>query len=298
MAKPTTASPFTKVTSSDLKAFLDAKKRQSRLLGAVERHLLTRPLGDRRQDILHPSEIIKATWCARDAYFRLREARAGRPVDQKRHGLRMENIFSEGHSIHHKWQGWFTDMGVMYGRWRHPDTGALAWGLSSDFPGWAYNEVPLSSATFVMAGHSDGWIVGIDDDCLIEIKSVGSGTIRQAIPELLASNDNNIELAFRSIKRPFRDHLLQGQVYLHLAHLMADAGELRRDAPDEIVFLYECKANQEYREFTVKYQPELVEDIFDAARDIAWGLDHQQAPLCNQDPKHGCKLCTPWEVSD
>ena len=287
--------PFTKVSNTDLKAFLDAKKRQSRLLGAVERHLLTRPVGDRRQDILHPSEIIKATWCVRDAYYRLRAARAGEPIDPKRHGLRMENIFAEGHSIHHKWQGWFADMGVMYGKWKSPDGDETAWGQSSAFPGWAYREVPLHSAPFVMAGHSDGWIVGLGDDCMIEIKSVGSGTIRQAMPELLANNDNNIELAFRSIKRPFRDHLLQGQVYLHLAHLMAEAGELPRAAPDEIVFLYECKANQEYREFVVKYQPELVEDIFDAARDIAWGLDHDQPPLCNQDPRQGCKLCATWE---
>ena len=43
---------------NDLKKFLDAKKSDHRLMGDVERHLLMKPKGDRRTDVLHPSEII------------------------------------------------------------------------------------------------------------------------------------------------------------------------------------------------------------------------------------------------
>jgi len=45
--------------TTELKRFLDAKKREPRLVGDVERHLMRRPLGDRSTTVLHPSEMIK-----------------------------------------------------------------------------------------------------------------------------------------------------------------------------------------------------------------------------------------------
>ena len=48
---------------NDLKRFLDAKKREPRLLGDIERHLMRRPLGYRSTTVLHPSEMIKNCTC-------------------------------------------------------------------------------------------------------------------------------------------------------------------------------------------------------------------------------------------
>ena len=92
---------------------------------------------------------------------------------------------------------------------------------------------------------------------------------------------------------PFRAHMLQGQVYLHLCHLMVDDGALE-SAPNEIVFIYELKANQDYKEFVVKYNPEFVSEIFDKALDVSWAVDNNRPPLCSIDSEKGCKRCAPF----
>lgn len=293
------SSPVGQLKNKDLKAFLDSQKKQTRLLGAVEQHVLTKPLDlSRRHDILHPSEIIKEEWCAREAYFRIKDVRDGGVYQPDRPGLRLASIFEEGHAIHAKWQTWFQEMGVLYGRWERSDN---EWTAGETYIGVAqsphdiYRELTLFSEAHVMRGSTDGWIVGVDDDCLIEIKSIGSGTLRFAGQASLLATEGSLEKAFEAIRRPFSDHRKQGQVYLHLAHLMEAQGLLERPAPSEIVFLYECKANQAYKEFVVQYDPDSVEYVFDLAKDIAWGLDNDRAPGCNLDPQKGCKKCAPYK---
>lgn len=267
-------SPVKRVQSKELKALLDTKKRPSRLLGAVEQHVLTKPLDlSRRHDILHPSEIVKDDWCAREAYFRIKDVRSGGIYQPDRPGLRLASIFEEGHAIHDKWQTWLREMGVLYNN----------------------DEVTLYSDEHVMRGSTDGWIVGLGDDFLIEIKSIGSGTLRHSGYGYLIDQEGSLEKAFDGIRRPFSPHRKQGQVYLHLAHLMAAQGLLERPAPEEIVFLYECKANQAYKEFVVQYDPSTVAYQFDLAKDIAWGLDNDRAPGCNLDPQNGCQKCAPYK---
>ncbi len=114
------------------------------------------------------------------------------------------------------------------------------------------------------------------------------------MPALLAQYDNDIEVAWKNIRQPLRIHQLQGQVYLHLAHLMVEEG-LLESAPKEIVFIYELKANQEYKEFVVKYNAEFTADIFDKALDVAWAVENNREPLCNIDSENGCKRCAPFK---
>ena len=146
----------------------------------------------------------------------------------------------------------------------------------------------------MMRGHADGWIKGLGDDCLIEIKSIGTGTIRMEMPALMSQYNNDIDVVWKNIRTPLRSHQLQGQVYLHLCHLMVEEG-LLETAPEEIVFLYELKANQEYKEFVVKYNPEYTAEIFDKARDVAWAVENDREPVCNLDPVKGCKRCAPFK---
>lgn len=288
------ASPVTKVKSKDLKNYLDSQKKQTRLIGNVERHLATRPLDlSRSRDILHPSEVIKEDWCAREAYFQLKAVRGGAQFVPDRPGLRLQSIFDEGHAIHHKWQGYFRDMGVLYGTWRK--NGKTLFETLAPDPTWEYGEFTLRSDKHVMVGHTDGWIVGIGDDCLIEIKSIGSGTIRYADVGSLIAAEGDLEKAFAAIRRPFPSHRMQGQVYLHLVNLMAAEGLLERPAPQEIVFLYECKANQAIKEFVVAYDPEQTAELFSLCEDIAWGLDNDRAPGCNLNPQQGCQKCAPYK---
>lgn len=271
-----------KIESKNLKAFLETKKRETRLIGALERHILTREPEFRDQSYLHPSDLIKSEWCALHAYHALTGnyvATAEKP------GLRLQSIFDEGHAIHHKWQSWIAGMGNLYGVWEVD--GERVYGTSLN---GKYKEVPLQSEKHMIRGHADGWVKGLGEDYLIEIKSMGAGTIRMEMPSLLAGADGDLEAAWRAIRQPFRSHMLQGQVYLHLCHLMVEEG-LAETAPDEIVFIYELKANQDYKEFAVKYDPEYVEDIFDNALDVAWAVKNNRPPACNIDPVNGCKRC-------
>jgi len=276
------------VTNTDLKNFLSATKKDTRLMGAVERHILSRPADIRDRKVIHPSEFIKDDWCKRAAYYALK----GQYVETSdKPTLRKQSIFDEGHAIHAKWQGYLRDMGVLYGLWG--DKTGTSWGLSSDIhKSVEYREVPLRSDKYMISGHSDGWVKGLGEDFLIEIKSIGTGTIRMEAPSLLTGD---IESSWKNIRNPFPTHILQGQVYLHLAHLMVDEGILE-SAPNEIVFIYELKANQDYKEFSVAYNPDLVAHLFDAALDVAWAVENNRPPSCSVAPKKGyCKKCEPYK---
>lgn len=275
---------------SDLKRFLDAKKHKTRLVGDVERHLLSRPPGDRRTDVLHPSEIIKRDWCKRASYFLLK----GHTKIQEKPNLRLQSIFDEGHAIHAKWQNWFYEMGVLHGKFECLACGKITWGTSPDICGICqhkelkYAEVTLEDPDLRIKGHTDGWIKGIGDDCLIEIKSIGPGTIRNESPELFQDNHQDFMAAWRNVRRPFRSHLLQGQMYLELMRRMGHE-------VNEIVFLYELKADQDYKEFSVKADYELVRHIFDGAKQVVKAVENNMAPRCSNNLGGGCPQCEGYE---
>jgi hypothetical protein len=266
-------------TKTELQKYLDTKKTDSRLIGDIERHLMRLPESDRRTDVLHPSEIIKADWCHRYAYYLLNGGKA----KKEKPNLRLQNIFDEGHFIHAKWQKRLADMGVLYGKWN----GLTGWDVSKDvdLDVHDYKEVPLVYEPLRIHGHADGWVKGIGEDCLIEIKSIGAGTLRFEAPDLLYDADGDITKAWKNIRRPFRSHLLQGQMYLELAKR-----QFGDEAPNEIVFIYELKADQDYREFTVKADYDIVERVFNAAQKVVDAVEVGVMPECNVDP-NGCKQC-------
>lgn len=287
-----------KISSKDLKSFLEANKRNTRLVGSLERYLLSRPADDRRQDVLHPSDLIKSEWCALHAYHALR---GNYVATSEKPTLRLQSIFDEGHFIHAKWQAWIQGMGNLYGQWKCKNCGLKEWGVSAEMEPHidgcgpvVYDEVPLVSAKHRINGHADGWVKNLGEDFLIEIKSIGTGTIRMELPSLLAGANGDLEAAWRAIRQPFRSHMLQGQMYLHLCHLMVEEG-LLESAPNEIVFLYELKSNQDYKEFPVQYDPEYVLEIFENALDVVWAVDNDRPPACNIDPIKGCKRCASFK---
>lgn len=273
------------MAKTELQRFLEAPKSGRRLLGHIERHLMTRPAGDRRTDVLHPSEIIKRDWCYRYQTYLLLGGKKTSPNP----GLRLQSIFDEGHSIHNKWQTWFKEMGVLYGTWRSTIDGAyLGWSTAEDLADPAhtqYAEVPIVYPKLRVAGHADGWIKGLGDDCLIEIKSIGAGTIRAEDMELFTKHNGDLPSMWKDIRRPFRSHLLQGQLYLWFAEKIW--GE---DAPKEIVFIYELKMDQDYKEFVVRANPEILERVIYGMEYVNDYADTGRLPLCNIEPE-GCKYC-------
>ena len=278
------------VSKSELKRFLDAKAKPSRLLGDIERHLMARPVGDRSTTVLHPSEIIKNDWCKRASYFLL----SGHTKIAEKPGLRLQSIFDEGHAIHAKWQRWFQEMGVLYGRFTCTsclfsffDIGVITC-PQCEKDTVEYREVTLVDDKLRIAGHTDGWIKGIGDDCLIEIKSVGPGTIRAENPSLMSEADGDFMKAWSNIRRPFPSHIKQGQVYLELMQ------RIGHDV-NEIVFLYELKADQSYKEFTIKRDYELVRHVFEGAKFVVESVEDKVAPRCSNNAGGTCKQCDPYK---
>jgi hypothetical protein len=277
-------------TKSDLWKFLDAKAKPNRLLGDIERHLLLRPVGDRDYTVLHPSDMIKKDWCKRGSYFLLK----GHERIAEKPNLRLQSIFDEGHYIHAKWQNWFQEMGVLHGKFRCLSCLEITWGTSPEECGkcgWKtleYAEVTLVDEELRIAGHTDGWIKGIGDDCLIEIKSIGPGTIRSEAPNLMMDADGDFMKAWGNVRKPFGPHVLQGQLYLELMKRMGN--EI-----DEIVFLYELKADQSYKEFSVKADYELVRHVFEGAKVVVDAVNANEVPDCSNQPGGVCKQCAPYK---
>jgi hypothetical protein len=282
-----------------LKTFLDTKKVETRLVGPIERHLLTRPLDDsRRRDVIHPSELIKKDFCARASFFTITQ----NLVQGDRPGLRLQSIFDEGHTIHDKWQTWIREMGILYGVWfcmfcdhRFWDTSPTECPRCHDERFLVYKEVPLEVPELTISGHADGWIKEMGNEALIEIKSMGEGTIRMEQPSLLRDGAD-LNSAWRDIRRPFASHLRQGQMYLELLRRMVESGTMQGPAPTEIVYLYELKANQAYKEFVVKADTFIIKDELDLAFDITQALKAGVAPVCNVK-EAGCKACSKIEVA-
>jgi CRISPR/Cas system-associated exonuclease Cas4 (RecB family) len=219
---------------------------------------------------------------------------SGHTKKAERPNLKLQSIFDEGHAIHAKWQNWFQEMGVLYGRFTCVgckfslfDIGPVMCPQCNQSK-MEYNEVTLYDDALRIKGHTDGWIKGIGNDCLIEIKSIGPGTIRSSAPELMQNADGDFMKAWKNVNRPFSSHIMQGQVYLELMKRMGHN-------VDEIVFLYELKADQSYKEFAVKADYELVRHVFDKAEFIVKAVESGVAPECNNNPGGTCKYCEPYK---
>lgn len=260
-------------------------KKDTRVLGSVERFLLSKPRdGSRRTDVLHPSEMASGNWCYRASYFQLL---GQSPQANRKMSMRLLSVFEEGHFIHAKWQRWFQQMNVLYGKWYCVECEEMFWGGSDCHDGpLEYREVPLFYEPLRISGHSDGWLVGLGNSLMLEIKSVGVGTLRWEAPELLIENDNDIEKAWRALKAPFQKHITQVQIYMKLAELLG-----YEDVPQEAVLIYECKANQEAKEFVVHKSDFGITELFDAAKMICDAVRDKKPPVCNlsSDECANCK---------
>ena len=271
--------------SGTLKRFIEVGKKDTRVLGSVERFLLSKPRdGSRRTDVLHPSEMASGNWCYRASYFQLL---GQTPQANRKMSMRLLSVFEEGHFIHAKWQRWFQQMNVLYGKWYCVECEEMFWGGSDCHDGpLEYREVPLFYEPLRISGHSDGWLVGLGDPLMLEIKSVGVGTLRWEAPELLIENDNDIEKAWKALKAPFQKHITQVQIYMKLAELLG-----YEDVPQEAVLIYECKANQEAKEFVVHKSDFGITELFDAAKMICDAVRDKKPPVCNlsSDECSNCK---------
>lgn len=234
----------------------------------------------------HPSSLIKDDWCQREAWFQLSGHKAvATPLP-----FSTINMFNEGHLIHSKWQKYFTEMGVLYGTWRDGDGDYVGWAIGD--ASYQYLEVPLELPKYMIKGRADGWIVGLGKEALIEIKSVGIGSVRWEASHLLNAHGNDIDKIWAGIKAPFPSHIRQGQLYLHIANLMVEEG-LLKSAPQEIVYIYEWKPSQLVKEFVVEYYPAASQRFIQRAKNVVDALGGEPLPCSHGD---SCNSCSPYSL--
>jgi len=278
------------IPTGTLKKLVDVGKKDSRVLGSVERWILARPADESRAtNVIHPSAMVKPDWCHRAEYYTLQGAK---PAPSKfKASMKQHLTFQEGHRIHARWQSWFEDMGKLYGKWYCQGCGETDWLLSTELHRtptcgpYVYREVPVHSDAHRIAGHADGWLKGFGDDLLLEIKSVGEGTIRWEDSALWANSNNDFKTAWKSLKTPFYTHEMQAQVYMKLLEIMNP-----EDHPKEAIFIYESKVDQELKEFVVTKSDFAVAALFDSALAIVDAINKQVPPPCNINPA-GCYRC-------
>lgn len=239
-----------------LKNYKNILSSSGRLIPVVERLLIKEQVNSTRDtDHLHPSEICKRDWCPRSSWYTIR----GYQKEQESFTFQKLNIFAEGHSIHEKWQNWLTEAGVL-----------------------EQAEVPIYNDEYLIMGHADGIINDSKGKAVLEIKSVGAGTIRMEDYELL-KNAETPDAAWKKVRQPFPSHLRQLNLYMFCLNI------------HDGVVIYEWKATQEVKEFSVRYQPELIEDILSGCKSVIRSLESGIPPmrptLAESSHSRVCKYC-------
>lgn len=221
---------------------------------------------------LHPSDLAKNNWCARASYFKI----TGEvDADPSHSNLRRLNIFAEGNAIHDKWQKWMHMTGCLVGNWYCHECESGWMGKSpQSCPSCmsdriTYREVPIYDEEHHIIGHSDGEWEDAQGRALIEIKSVGLGTVRWDAPDLYAGYERgelSLDELWKRIKRPLLPHRKQINLYMHCRKI------------DKAIVIYEWKPSQEVKEFHLTYDPALVQPMLDGAKTVVEALEEKVAP--------------------
>lgn len=278
--------------SSAMSAFLKAKDDSTRVLGKVERYVMARKLSvpsGRRDNWIHPSQMVSKYWCHRASFFHI----LGKEPAKQPTNLSKELVFEQGHRIHDIWQTWFGQMGNLYGRWECEQLMCKnSWWDTSpsncpmcNGPWIKYKEVPLESKEYMITGHADGWLKGFGDDLLLEVKSIGVGSFRYYSGNR-GFTDADFADAWKNLDTPFESHISQAQVYMKLLEIMGVD-----NPPQEALFIYESKVNQEVKEFVIPKSNFGITELFDAAKMIVECLENKRPPICNISGPQGCNSC-------
>lgn len=265
-------------------------KDERRLLSKIE-GVMARQQADRdaTRDTkhVHPSDLAKNDWCPRATYYKMTDETVSNPDSV---ALRRMNIFAEGHAIHEKWQKWLWMTGCLVGKWSCNSCGEGWMGksplvcpecMSVDIK---YREVDLYDEDYQIIGHADGEWEDSQGRALIEIKSIGLGTIRWDAPNLYEGFENgelSLDELWKRIKRPLLPHRRQINLYMYLRKV------------DQAIVIYEWKPTQEVKEFHLSYDEALVKPMLEGAKSVVEAVKLGIAPdRPIQARKSGmCKFC-------
>lgn len=286
----------------DLKAMKDSLTGRGRIIPAVQAVVAREAAEDsaaRDTKFLHPSEICKKDWCPRASWYNIKSG--SRPVQSAT--LNRMNIFAEGNAIHSKWQRWIGKAGILEGNWLCKTCNVKWWATSpqvcpvcGEGTNMKYKEVPISDEDHHLIGHADG-IIDDGTKAVLEIKSVGTGTLRYEAPDLFmpySKGEITLEEMWKRIRTPFASHVRQVSLYMHCLGI--------KDA----VILYEWKPTQDFKEFNLKFQPSQISGILEGCKSVKRALDTNtpvMRPQWADNEKHStCKKCDHrdkcWSLND
>lgn len=285
-----------------MSAYLDSLKEPDTLFRDIQQHVLKKasePSGH-RSNVIYPSEVVKAAWCRRATYRRIVEG----PVPQRTTFTR-ENIFEEGNRSHAKWQRWLAEMGRLEGDWFCRACRRLFYGAAprtcqlcgADGARLEYREIRFNAPELMLGGRCDGYCP--QDQCLIEIKTMGLGGLRYELPGFVARYEVDtargtvVDLfrLWKEFRRPLPSAVKQGNLYLHLARTVGGLEQVRR-----ILFIYDFKATQETRSFTVEYDESAALEMVRSIEQMAHAVRTRALPDCTVNPGGGsCRDCDVFE---
>lgn len=278
-----------------LKRFIDVGKVETRVIGPTERWVLSSPSNNSKLKLdgyLHPSKIIKSMWCHRTSYFELLGHADGSEYNSK--SIKQYMVFQQGHHIHSKWQTIFKNMDKIYGLWKCSHCGLKEWGMHSEVSNlcigpWEYKEVPIVHEPLKLKGHADGILKGFKDPLLLEIKSIGPGTIKWEHPDLLNRAGNSFENAWKLLDGPFASHILQAQLYLKMLELSG------KETPQEAIFIYESKLDGDVKEFVMPKDDFGVDEVIQNVKNIINAIETGVPPMCNLRGEERCGQCKEYD---
>lgn len=255
----------------------------------------------RDTDHIHPSDLAKRDWCPRANWYTIKK----HPKDPEDFSFQRLNVFAEGHYIHAKWQDWLNNAGVLEGLWQcKSDICNHKWEAvspekcpSCGTPKPIYREVPISNEEHHILGHADGIVNDKKGRTLIEIKSIGMGTLRFEAIDLYKQyqkGELTLDGMWKKVRQPFPSHIKQGLLYMYCTGI------------HQMTFLYEWKPTQEVKEFVVGFTPELVQPMLDNCKRLMTALEGDvppMRPMWAEEPTcNGCKFCpykkTCWRLED
>jgi hypothetical protein len=281
-----------------LTAYLDSLRQPDDLFGDIQRHVLKKaaqPSGH-RHNVIYPSEVVKNNWCMRATFYRITRGPQPRSTSFTR-----ENIFAEGNGTHTKWQAWLSEMGRLEGEWRcrrcshqfyafAPTACPQCTSMYFD-----YREIRFNAPDLMLGGRCDGYCP--NDKCLIEIKTMGLGGLRYEQPNFVARYEMATEKGtvvdlmrlWKDFRRPLPSAVKQGNLYLYLAREYAGLDV------SKILFIYDFKATQESKAFSVAYDDDLARSIVALIRRMADCVTTGTIPDCSISYTNGCPDCRPYE---
>lgn len=252
------------MASSSLAKQVGATFRDDKLVTRTARYV--QQVGDNsfHRTGIYPSEMSHEH-CQRAIHYRLTDV----PQEPAPISIVSELIFNHGNTSHEWWQGKWWGMGILKGVF-HCLACDLYWeGLSPhecprcEMPKvfLEYKEVPFRNKEYGVVGRADA---DLSTDGLIEIKTIGVGSIRWEAPHLTEKHGENWEALWRDIKHPFPSHRKQGIINCHFL------------GRDQIKFIYDPKfVSAAPKEFVVQYNVSIIEEILEEClqinRDVALG---------------------------